>query len=96
MDENSTFTATIDRIAEGIAVLLLEDDGEVIEERHIHDLEQIPEAGRHDGAVLTVSITGDEIVAIDYEEEVEAQRRERMQNRFDRLSERPPGRDSET
>lgn len=94
MEDKSTYTATLDRIEEGIAVLLLEDDSEVIDEKHIHDLERIPDEGRHEGAVLRVSIANDEIDTIEYYPEAEKERRNRLQDRFDQLSERPPGRDS--
>lgn len=96
MEDTRTYTATLDRIEEGIAVLLLEDDDEVIEEKHIHDLERIPADGRHEGAVLTVSVSDEDIEAIEYDADTEHRRRERIQDRFDQLSERPPGRDSDS
>ncbi|MFC7006705.1 DUF3006 domain-containing protein [Halalkalicoccus salilacus] len=41
MTDDGTYTATVDRIEEGIAVCLLEDDGEVVDERHL-DRERLP------------------------------------------------------
>lgn len=95
MIEHKTYTATIDRIEDGIAVILLEDDGETVGERYIHNLERIPSDGRHDGAVLRVTIDDDEISAITYDQEAEQARRERIQKRFDKLSKRPPNADSD-
>lgn len=96
MLEEKTYTATIDRIEEGIAVILVEDDGEVIEERRIRDLDRIPDDGLHAGAVVRITVEDGEISTIEYDGKAEQTRRKRIQKRFDKLSERPPGRDSET
>lgn len=96
MVDDGTYTATLDRIEEGIAVLLLEDDGEVLSETHVHDLDRLPDDGRHEGAILFVSVDDGDLVTIEYDGETEQRRRERLQDRFDSLSERPPSRDSDS
>ena len=96
MPEDKTYTATIDRIEDGIAVLLLEDRGETVDELHIHNLERIPSAGRHGGAILQVTVEEGNIVDMVYNAETEQNRRKRVQERFDNLSKRPPDTDSET
>ncbi|WP_245977523.1 DUF3006 family protein [Halopiger aswanensis] len=87
-----------------MAVLLLEADGEVVDERTV-PVDRLPEDGAHEGAVLEVVIADDEdetdsgtgtetevetgtLLEITYEPEQERDRRDRAQDRFDRLSER--------
>lgn len=94
--DDGTYVATIDRISEGIAVLLIEGENTAIEERQIDDLERIPEDGRHAGAVLHVKVADGHIIDIMYDPEGEQTRRAEMDERFDRLSDRPPSRDSES
>lgn len=82
-----TYTAVIDRIVEGTAVLLLEVDGETVDQFDV-PLEGIPEDGRHEGAVFEATVTDDELAGLEYRPETEADRRETAQDRFDRLSKR--------
>ncbi|WP_459810737.1 DUF3006 family protein [Halopiger thermotolerans] len=84
---------------EELAVLLLEDDGDVVDERTI-PVDRLPADGAHEGAVLEVEIAdegegegaGDgeagTLLAVTHDPETERNRRERAQDRFDRLSER--------
>lgn len=81
-------TAVLDRIVDGTtAVLLIEADGTVIDERVV-DVETLPEDGRHEGAVFEVSVDEEQPLEATYLEDVERERRESAQERFDRLSER--------
>lgn len=83
---NGTFTATIDRIVDDqTAVILLENDGEVIEQLDI-SVNQLPDATQEEGNVVTVGLAEGEIVSIEYEPEATQQRREAAQDRLDRLS----------
>lgn len=118
---SETYTAVLDRIVDGeTAVLLLEADGRVVDER-ILDVESLPEDGRHEGAVFEVELadeeelgaesgteaepeeqteteeeteteeqvgTGGDLLDATYRPSEEADRRRRMADRFDRLSER--------
>ncbi|ELZ18464.1 hypothetical protein C477_10363 [Haloterrigena salina JCM 13891] len=96
------YTAVLDRIVDGeTAVLLLEDDGTVVDER-VLDVDRLPEDGRHEGAVFDVELADDDSLEADddgpeanddletmsYRPSLERDRREEAQDRFDRLSER--------
>lgn len=87
MTDDGTYTATVDRIEEGIAVCLLEDDGEVVGERHL-DRERLP-PDCDEGAVLELTVRADRIEELSFDPERTRERRERAQRRFDRLSRRP-------
>ncbi|WP_336363010.1 DUF3006 domain-containing protein [Halalkalicoccus salilacus] len=87
MTDDGTYTATVDRIEEEIAVCLLEDDGEVVDERHL-DRERLP-ADCDEGAVLELTVRADRIEELSFDPERTRERRERAQRRFDRLSRRP-------
>lgn len=82
-----TYTGVIDRIVDDIAVLLLETEGETVDQ---HDLpiDAVPEAGRHEGAVFEVTVEDGELRELSYRPETESDRREAAQDRFDRLSKR--------
>lgn len=84
---DGTYTATIDRIEEGIAVCLLESEGEVIDERRLDAGELPDDCG--EGTVLEVELRDDEVVGLTPDHEEGERRRERAQSRFDRLSRRP-------
>ena len=83
------YAATVDRIEEGLAVVLIEEDGDVIAERTV-SVDRLPEDARHDGAVLDVEVQDGQLRGITYDEEQTEERRQRLQDRFDRLAERPP------
>lgn len=85
---NGTFTATIDRIVDQrTAVILIEDDGDVVEQLDV-PVEWLPESAQKEGGVVTIELTDGEIDAIRYEPEQTRRRREAAQNRLDRLSNR--------
>ena len=89
------YTAVLDRIVdEGTAVLLLERDGDVVDDLAVA-LERLPAAGRHEGAVFSVTVDRDErrLLEATYRAEAERTRQESIQDRFDRLSERLSDRD---
>ena len=81
-------TAVLDRIVDGeTAVLLCEADGEVVEELTV-PVTELPDDGRKEGAVFSITVAGDELETIEYRSEETESRREAAQNRFDQLSER--------
>ena len=85
---DGAYTAVVDRIVDGeTAVLLLEDDGEVVEQRDV-PVETLPDAARIDGGVLLVTVEGETITEYEYLPDETAKRRERAQERFNRLSKR--------
>ena len=91
------YTATVDRIetdadGERLAVVLLEgEDG--IEDQLVVPAGELPEEARDGGGVLDVTVADGELVEAEYRPEETKRRLERARERFDRLSERPPGRD---
>ncbi|WP_137288791.1 DUF3006 domain-containing protein [Natronorubrum halophilum] len=83
-----TYTAVLDRIVDGeTAVLLLEADGTVIDE-HVLAVEELPEEGRHGGAVFDVELENGALRGVTYRPSVTEERHRSAQDRFDRLSRR--------
>lgn len=90
---NGIFTATVDRIVDGqTAVILIEDGKDVIEQFDI-PADQLPEEVSGEGSVLTVEITDDTIVDMEYDAESTDQRQQAAQDRINRLSKRLSDRD---
>lgn len=88
MTADGSFTCVVDRIVDGsTAVLLLERDGDVVDQLDV-DAETLPEDGRHEGAAFDADVSDGSVVALEYRPERERERRERVQDTFDRLSER--------
>ena len=86
---DGTYTAVIDRIVNGeTAVVLIEDNGDVVEEYTLA-VEELPTEA-DEGGVLEVQIDHGELVRMDYLADETAARRQSAQDRFDRLSERLP------
>lgn len=87
---NGTYTAVVDRIVDGeTAVVLIEDDGDIVEEYTLAVQELPAQAG--EGGVLEVSIENGSLVQLEYLPDETATRRQAAQDRFDRLSERLGG-----
>lgn len=83
---NGTYIAVVDRIIDGeTAVLLFEEDDEVIEQIELA-VEQLPERGQHEGAVLNVDVAGNNVESIQYEPNATRNRQESLKERLDRLS----------
>lgn len=83
--------ATVDRIEEGVAVLLVERDGEVSNEQHV-SVEDLPE-GVCEGCVLACTLSSEGITDAEIDSEETRKRRERTRSRFDRLSRRADEKD---
>lgn len=94
MIPGSQYTAVVDRIEDGHATILLEEDGEDVHELVVYP-EALPSDGRHSDAILTVEITDGELAEVTYRPDETEARQESAQSRFDRLSERPPSDDDE-
>lgn len=94
MTTDGEYTAVVDRFEEDQAVLLLEADGETVDEIVV-GATALPEDGRHANAVLDVEVVDGELVAVTYREEETETRSEKAQRRFDELSQRPPDSDDE-
>lgn len=89
-----THTAVVDRIEDGIAVLLIEDDsGTVIEER-TPAADELP-SEIEAGDVVELTLDGDDIATVTRDSAATESRKQRAQNRFDQLAERPGDEESE-
>ena len=86
MTLDGTYAATVDRIEECQAVLLVESDGETVAERHL-DEAALPD-GADEGAVLELTFDDGELTEVEYRPEETRERRERVREKFDRLSRR--------
>lgn len=85
-------TAVLDRFeetedGEEVAVLLIESDGEVVDEAVVSRA-SLPEEGRHQDAVYSIRLVGGDPVEFIYEPEETEDRKESASDRFDRLSKR--------
>jgi len=83
------YTAVVDSVEDGFATVFFEQDGEEVGNA-VLDSSALPEDARHGDAILSVTITDGELVATDYDPDRTEERAEAAQDRFDRLSERPP------
>lgn len=86
---DGTYTAVIDSIEDGLATVFFEQDGVEVGDA-VLDADELPEEGNHADAILSVTVEDGEVVEWDYLEEETVERKEAAQDRFDRLSERPP------
>jgi hypothetical protein len=94
MCTDERYTAVVDRIEDGLAILQLERGGEVVDSLVVEEGE-LPPDGRHQDAVLTVVVDDGALVDAEYRPEETTERRKKAQSRFDRLSRRPPSDESE-
>jgi len=91
---DGTYTGTVGRVVDGeTAVILLEADGEVVEEVTV-PVEQLPDEAQ-DGGVLSVTLADGEVVSLEYREAETKNRRSRIRDKLERLSERLAERDEE-
>lgn len=86
------YTAVVDSIEDGLATVFFERDDEEVGNA-VLDGSTLPENGRHADAILSVTVVDGIVDEADYEPEVTKKRSEAAQNRFDRLSKRPPSKD---
>lgn len=81
-------SAVVDRLEETRAVLEVTTDDGLYE--LVVDEADLPAAGRHSDAVLTVTVRDGDVVEATYDAEETSGREANAQSRFDRLSNRPP------
>lgn len=86
-DGTETVTGVVDRITMNLATVLVERGGEVVDQRVI-DLDRLPEDARHEGAVLALTLSDDEVESIEYDRIETIRRRYDLEDRFGGLSER--------
>jgi hypothetical protein len=89
MIPDDTYTAVVDEIDASLARLELQAADDELYELVVESTE-LPDNGRDPGAVLTVEVVDETLADAEYEPEETARRRQRAQDRFERLSERPP------
>ena len=95
MPTDGEYTAVVDRFEGDLAVVLLERDGETVDDIAIQRTE-LPEKARHQDGILRVSIEDGELREASYKAEETDERAEHAQSRFDRLSRRPSEPESDT
>ena len=88
MTIDGSYTGVLDRFEDDQAVLVLERDGETVDELVV-DREELPEEAGPD-AVLRLVVDHGHLVDAAYDESETIARRDAAQDRFDRLAERPP------
>jgi len=86
------YTAVVDAIEDGIARVFFEQDGSDVGDSLL-DPRQLPADGRQADAILTVVVHDGTLADATVDTEATQQRRESAQDRFDRLSSRPPSDD---
>ncbi|MEF8857223.1 MAG: DUF3006 family protein [Haloplanus sp.] len=87
--DDGCYTAVVDSVEDGFATVFFERDGEDVGNA-VLDASTLPEDARHDDAILRVTITDGELSEAVYDPERTGDRAARAQDRFERLSERPP------
>lgn len=81
-----SYIGAVDRIVDGkTAVILLEEDGEVIEQLNV-PVEQLPDEAQEGGAILEVTVDDGDFVNAEYLAAETNQRKETARERLDRLS----------
>ena len=88
------YTAVVDSIEDGLATVFFERDGDEVGDAVI-DADRLPDEGRHADAILDMRVEDGSIATATYDLDRTASRSEAAQDRFDRLSNRPPDDDPE-
>ncbi|WP_224332662.1 DUF3006 domain-containing protein [Haloprofundus halobius] len=87
-----TYTLVLDRFEEDDAVLLVEEDGDLVDEIVLPKA-MLPVDGQHQDALFSVQHTSETVTELQYDSEQTQERKESAQGRFDRLSQRLPSED---
>lgn len=86
------YTAVVDSVEEGLATVFFERDGDEVGNA-VLEASRLPADARHADAILSVTLGDGTIESASYDPERTATRAEAAQDRFDRLSKRPPADD---
>jgi hypothetical protein len=89
---NGEYTAVVDTIEDGLATVFFERDGDEVGNA-VLDASELPSDAQHADAILSVTVSDGDIESASYNPEATDARAEAAQDRFDRLSERPPADD---
>lgn len=96
MVDDGWYTAVLDRTEEELAVLVLEDGGDAVDDLVV-PLDDLPCDARESDSVLRVRVEAGEFVDARVDADRTASRRDRARRRFARLSRRlPPTDDAES
>lgn len=93
MTLDGEYRAVLDRIEDGVGVLLIEADGDVIDERHV-DPDALPAAAT-EGAIFEATLDDGALEGLEHRPQETERRREELQSRVDDLAQRPPGSESD-
>jgi hypothetical protein len=89
------YTAVVDAIEDGLATVFFEQDGAEVGSAVI-DVETLPVDAHHADAILTVEVADGDLSQLSYDPDRTETRKQTAQDRFDRLSSRPPSNDDRT
>jgi len=89
---DGSYTAVVDSIEDGLATVFFEEDGEEVGHA-VCEATELPDDGRHADAILLVTVVNGSPLRWTPDPERAMERQEEAQDRFDRLSERPPSND---
>jgi len=89
---NGEYTAVVDTIEDGLATVFFERDGDEVGNA-VLDASELPSDAQHADAILSVTLSDGDIESASYNPEATDTRAEAAQDRFNRLSERPPADD---
>nr|WP_233341066.1 DUF3006 domain-containing protein [Haloprofundus sp. MHR1] len=92
MDEATLLV--VDRFEGDDAVLLVEEDGELVDEL-VLPTAMLPTDGQHQDAILSLARPDETRVELRYDPEMTTERRQSAQDRFDRLSQSLPDEESD-
>lgn len=90
--DDGSYTAVVDSVEDGFATVFIEQDGEEVGNAVI-DSTALPTDARHSNAILSVTVLDGDLVEFEYDPDRTQSREEHAQDRFDRLSSRPPSED---
>lgn len=86
---DGTYTAVVDNIEDDLATVFFEEDGSEVANA-VLDASALPAAGQRANAVLSARVVDGAVVKWTVDLEETLARVEQAQDRFDRLSSRPP------
>lgn len=88
MIPDGRYTAVIDRFEGEQAVLLVEDDDELVDELIVRE-GRLPTDARQQDAVLRISMQNGNLISAHHDPDETERRSSEAQDRFDRLARRP-------
>lgn len=89
---DGTYTAVVDRIEDGLATVFIEREDEELASATV-EATALPEGGRHADAIFSIRVSEGGVAEWTYDPEASETRQSATQERFDRLSRRPPSDD---